>query len=35
LPVQYKGLEFEINCYGRFAGLEIIRPAAIAFWYGI
>ena len=35
LPVQYKGLEFEINCYGRFAGLEIIRPAAIDFWYGI
>lgn len=35
LPVQYKGLEFEINCYGRFAGLEIIRPAAVAFWYGI
>jgi len=35
LPVQYKGLEFEINCYGRFAGLEIIRPAAIAFWYGV
>ena len=35
LPVQYKGLEFEINCYGRFAGLEIIRPAAIAFYYGI
>jgi hypothetical protein len=35
LPVQYKGLEFEINCYGRFAGLEIIRPQSIAFWYGI
>jgi len=35
LPVQYRGLEFEINCYGRFAGLEIIRPAAIDFWYGI
>lgn len=29
LPVQYEGLEFVINCYGRFAGLEIIRPAAI------
>ena len=28
LPVQYKGLEFEINCYGRFAGVEMIRPAA-------
>lgn len=28
LPVQYKGLEFEINCYGRFAGIEMIRPAA-------
>lgn len=35
LPVQYRGLEFEINCYGRFAGLEIIRPQAIGFWYGI
>jgi len=35
IPVQYKGLEFEINCYGRFAGLEIIRPQAIDFWYGI
>lgn len=35
LPVQYKGLEFEINCYGRFAGLEIIRPAAISLWYGV
>jgi hypothetical protein len=28
LPVQYKGLEFEINCYGRFAGVEMVRPAA-------
>lgn len=28
LPVQYKGLEFEVNCYGRFAGIEMIRPAA-------
>ena len=28
LPVQYKGLEFEINCYGRFGGVEMIRPAA-------
>jgi len=28
LPVQLKGLEFEINCYGRFAGLEMIRPSA-------
>lgn len=35
LPVQFKALEFEINCYGRFAGLEIIRPQAVAFWYGI
>ena len=35
LPVQLKGLEFEINCYGRFAGLEIIRPAAISFHHGI
>lgn len=29
LPVQYKGLEFEVNCYGRFAGLEMVRPGAI------
>jgi hypothetical protein len=29
LPVQLKGLEFEINCYGRFAGVETIRPAAV------
>ena len=28
LPVQYKGLEFEVNCYGRFAGVEMVRPAA-------
>jgi hypothetical protein len=35
LPVQYKGLEFEINCYGRFAGVEMIRPAAVAHWSGI
>lgn len=35
LPVQYKGLEFEINCYGRFGGLEMIRPAAFQHFYGI
>jgi len=35
LPVQYKGLEFEVNCYGRFAGLEMIRPAAFQHFYGI
>lgn len=35
LPVQYVGLEFEINCYGRFGGLEIIRPQAISLRYGI
>jgi hypothetical protein len=35
LPVQYKGLEFEINCYGRFAGVEMIRPAAVAHYSGI
>jgi hypothetical protein len=35
LPVQLKGLEFEINCYGRFAGVEMIRPAAVAHWLGI
>ena len=34
IPVQYHGLELMINMYGRFAGLEIIRPAAINFWYG-
>ena len=34
IPVQYKGLEMEINCYGNFAGLEIIRPASISFHYG-
>lgn len=35
LPVQLKGLEFEINAYGRFAGVEMIRPAAVAHWFGI
>jgi hypothetical protein len=35
LPVQLKGLEFEINCYGRFAGVETIRPAAISHFCGI
>lgn len=35
LPVQYKGLEFEVNCYGRFAGVEMIRPAAVQHFYGI
>ncbi len=35
LPVQYKGLEFEINCYGRFAGIEMIRPQAVSHHYGI
>ena len=35
LPVQYSGLEFEINCYGRFAGLQIRRPMAISHWYGV
>lgn len=35
MPVQYRGLELEINSYGRFAGLEIIRPAAFSFHYGI
>lgn len=34
-PVQLKGLEFEINCYGRFAGVEMIRPAAFQHFYGI
>ena len=29
LPVQYKGLEFEVNTYGRFAGLELVRPGAV------
>ena len=35
LPVQMKGLEFEINCYGRFAGVEMIRPAAVRHYTGI
>lgn len=35
LPVQYKGLEFEINCYGRFAGVEMIRPDAVHHYTGI
>lgn len=35
LPVQYKGLEFEVNCYGRFAGMEMIRPDAVQHFYGI
>ena len=35
LPVQLKGLEFEINCYGRFAGVEMIRPAAFSHHTGI
>jgi hypothetical protein len=35
LPVQLKGLEFEINCYGRFAGVEMVRPAAVQHWMGI
>jgi len=35
LPVQYKGLEFEINCYGRFAGTEMIRPAAVQHFHNI
>lgn len=35
LPVQLKGLEFEINCYGRFAGVEMIRPAAVQHYVGI
>ncbi len=35
LPVQYKGLEFEVNCYGRFAGVEMIRPAAFQHFMGV
>lgn len=35
LPVQLKGLEFEINCYGRFAGIETVYPAAIEHWLGV
>jgi len=35
LPVQYAGLEFEINCYGRFAGLEVIYPAAIQHFHNV
>lgn len=35
LPVQYKGLEFEVNCYGRFAGVEMVRPAAFQHFMGV
>ncbi len=35
VPVQYKGLEFEINNYGRFGGVTIYRPESIKFFYGI
>jgi len=35
LPIQYEGLEFVTNCYGRFASLECIRPAAFQHFYGI
>lgn len=35
LPVQYRGLEFEVNCYGRFAGVEMIRPDAVHHYTGI
>lgn len=35
LPVQLKGLEYEINAYGRFAGVEMIRPAAVSHHTGI
>lgn len=35
LPVQYRGLEFEINCYGRFAGMEMVRPEAVSHHTGI
>ncbi|MBL4761528.1 MAG: DUF2184 domain-containing protein [Gammaproteobacteria bacterium] len=35
LPVQYEGLEFVINCYGRFAGVEMVRPAAFQHFYGV
>lgn len=34
LPVQYEGLEFVINCYGRFAGLELVRPGAVQHFEG-
>jgi hypothetical protein len=35
LPVQLKGLEFEINCYGRFGGVETVRPTAVSHVCGI
>ena len=35
VPVQYKGLELEINNYGRFGGVVIYRPESISFFYGI
>lgn len=34
-PVQMKGLEFEINCYGRFGALQLIRPAAFQHYTNI
>lgn len=35
LPIQYEGLEFITNCYGRFAALECVRPAAFQHFYGV
>lgn len=35
LPVQLHGLVYEVPGRGRFAGLEITYPAAIAIYYGI
>ena len=35
VPVQYKGLEFEINNYGRFGGVVIYRPESLGFYYGV
>jgi hypothetical protein len=35
LPAQLHGLVWEIPGRGRFAGLEITYPAAIAIWSGI
>lgn len=35
LPVQLHGLVYEVPGRGRFAGLEVTYPAAIAIWSGI
>ena len=34
-PVQYSGLEFVVNAYGRFAGTEMVYPSAVQHFIGI